>query len=178
MGRARDALFAWLLLAPTLVSLGVFTLYPALRSLHLSFFDFNAFMTRQTFVGLDNYRLLFLSPDYWQSLVTTLGFVTMTAVPSVLIALAVATALDLSPFMRGFLRTVFLMPVAVSSAMAAMLWVFIYNPSSGYFNYLLDLLGIAGPNWLGDSRWALFSVALTTVWKETGFNVIFVPCSL
>jgi sn-glycerol 3-phosphate transport system permease protein len=174
----RDAWFAWALLTPTLLPLAAFILYPSLRSLYLSFFDFNAFMTRSRFVGFDNYQLLFVSPDYWQSLGVTLAFVLLTAVPSVLFALAVATALDLSPYLRGLLRTVFLMPVAVSSAMAAMLWIFIYNPSSGYLNFMLERLGIAGPNWLGDPSWALFAVSITTVWKEIGFNVIFILAGL
>jgi multiple sugar transport system permease protein/sn-glycerol 3-phosphate transport system permease protein len=57
--------------------------------------------------------------------------------------------------------------------MAAMLWIFLYNPTAGYLNYLLDRLGIPGPNWLGDPQWALLGVAIATVWREIGFNVIF-----
>jgi ABC-type sugar transport system permease subunit len=57
--------------------------------------------------------------------------------------------------------------------MAAMLWIFFYNPSSGYLNYLAELFHLNGPNWLGDTRWALVAVAITTVWKEIGFNIIF-----
>ena len=171
--RSRQAIFAWMLLAPTLLGLGVFILYPALSSLRLSLFDFNVFMTRSHFVGLDNYRLLSISPDYWQSLGVTLAFVLATAVPAVALSLAIAVALDARPYFRSLLRTIFLMPVSISSAMAAMLWVFIYNPSSGYLNYVLEVLGFSGPNWLGDSRFALAAVAIATVWKELGFNVIF-----
>ena len=54
-----------------------------------------------------------------------------------------------------------------------MLWIFFYNPTAGYLNYLLSLVGIEGPNWLVDPRWALPAVAIATVWKEIGFNVIF-----
>lgn len=171
--RSGQAWLGWLLLFPTLLILGVFTLFPSLRSLYLSLFDFNAFMTRQSFVGLDNYALLFSSPEYWQSLWTTLQFVVLTSVPAVLIALLIATALDANAYFSGILRTIFLLPVAVSSAMAAMLWIFLYNPSSGYLNYVLELVGIDGPNWLSDPAWAVPAVAIATVWKELGFNVIF-----
>lgn len=165
---------AWLLLLPTLVTLGVFTFYPAVHSLYLSFFDFNAFMTKKVFVGFDNYRLLALSPAYWQSLWVTFKFVLITAIPSVLLALGIATALDANPYGQNALRTIFLLPVAVSSAMAAMLWVFIYNPTSGYLNYAIhEILGVDGPNWLGETQWALAAVSITTIWKEIGFNVIF-----
>lgn len=65
------------------------------------------------------------------------------------------------------------MPVAVSSAMAAMLWIFLYNPTAGFLNYVLSVFGIEGPNWLADPTWSLVAVAIATVWKELGFNVIF-----
>ena len=117
--------------------------------------------------------MLLQSPEYWQSLKVSISFAILTVIPSVLLSLAIALGLDANPFFRNSLRTIFLLPVAVSSAMAAMLWVFFYNPSSGYFNYILELFHITGPNWLGDGKWALIAVAITTVWKEIGFNIIF-----
>jgi ABC-type sugar transport system permease subunit len=97
----------------------------------------------------------------------------LTVVPSVLFSLAIAVALDANPYVRGLFRTIFLLPVAISSAMAAMLWIFIYNPTAGYLNFILEKLGVGGPNWLGDPHWALLAVSIATVWKEMGFNVIF-----
>ncbi len=173
MSRRNDLWLGWLLLFPTLFVLGMFTVLPALESLYLSLFDFNAFMTRKTFVGLSNYSMLLNSPEYWQSLWVTFYFVAFTAIPSVILALFVASVLDANPFFRGILRTVFLLPVAVSSAMAAMLWIFLYNPTSGYLNFIIESFGFNGPNWLGDPQWAIPAVALASIWKELGFNVIF-----
>ena len=62
--------------------------------------------------------------------------------------------------------------------MSAMLWVFLFNPTSGFLNYLLSTVGIAGPAWLSDPDWAPFAVSLTTVWKEVGFNIIFLMAAL
>ena len=169
---------AYVLVAPTFLLLLVFVLYPAFRSLYMSLFDFNAFMTHKNFVGLANYSLLLSSPEYWQSLSVTALFLVFSTVPIVILSLAIALALDANPFFRNFLRTMFLMPVAISSAMAAMLWVFIFNPSSGYLNFLLEFARISGPNWLGDPAWALMAVTITTVWKEVGFNVIFFVAGL
>lgn len=171
--RLKDSLTAWALLLPCLVALGLFTVYPGVSSFYLSFFDVDAFSMRRAFIGLDNYRMLGVSPQYWQSLKVTLEFVFLTVMPSVGLSLFIALGLDSNPYFRGILRTIFLMPVAVSSAMAAMLWIFFYNPSSGYFNFILERFGIEGPNWLGDAKWSLIAVALTTIWKELGFNVIF-----
>jgi len=171
--RRNESWLAWILLLPTLVVLGVFVFYPALNSFYLSLHEVEAFSTRKTFIGFDNYKMLLDSPEYWQSIQATIAFTLLTVIPSVVLSLALAVGIDSNPYARGLLRTIFLMPVAISSAMAAMLWIFFYNPTSGYINYVLELVGIQGPNWLGDGRWALLAVAIVTVWKEIGFSVIF-----
>lgn len=164
---------AWFCLFPTLAILGVFILYPAVNSLYLSFHDVDPFTRVASWAGTSNYRMLFTSADYWSSARISLWFTLYTVVPSVVLALAVAVALDATPFFQSVFRTVFLLPVSISSAMAAMLWIFFYNPTAGYLNYLISLLGFEGPNWLVDPKWALPAVAIATVWKEIGFNVIF-----
>jgi sn-glycerol 3-phosphate transport system permease protein len=166
-------LLAWACLLPTLFVLAVFIGYPAIDSLYLSFQDVDGFTRATTFIGSENYRQLFESPDYWSSVRVSVWFTLYTVIPSVLLALGIALALDATPFFHSLFRTVFLLPVSISSAMAAMLWIFFYNPTAGYLNYLLSLLGIDGPHWLVDPKWALPAVAIATVWKEIGFNVIF-----
>ncbi len=164
---------AWLLLLPVLLPLAVFVALPAVQSLWLSFHEMAPFSRRTFFVGLENYRLLWSSHEYWRCVRASCLFTLYTVAPSVGLSLGVALLLDAEPFCRDFFRTVFLLPVAISSAMAAMLWLFLYNPTAGYLNYALGFVGVRGPNWLGDPRWALPAVAIATVWKELGFNVIF-----
>jgi len=169
----RQATQAWLLLSPALIGLAIFTIYPALQSFYLSLHEVDPYTAARSWVGLANYGELARSTDYWASLQTSLVFTLATVIPGVLISLGIAVGLDQSPYFKGFFRTIFLLPVAISSAMAAMLWVFIYNPTAGYLNYLLGLLGVDGPNWLGDPAHALAAVAIATVWKELGFNIVF-----
>lgn len=169
----RRTLSSWMYVLPSMIVLGAFTLLPAIRSFVMSLQDVDPFSQHSLFVGFENYVSLFTSPEFLDSLKSTVLFILLTVVPSVLISLGIAVALDAQPFFSGLLRTVFVMPVAVSSAMAAMLWVFLYNPSAGYLNYVLSLIGISGPNWLADPSYALLAVAITTVWKEIGFNIIF-----
>jgi ABC-type sugar transport system permease subunit len=144
-----------------------------LNSFYLSLHEVEAFSTGKTFIGVDNYRMLLWSPEYWQSIQASIEFTLLTVIPSVVFALALAVGIDANPYGRAMFRTIFLMPVGISSAMAAMLWVFFYNPASGYINYILEIFGVRGPNWLGDGKWALPAIAIVTVWKEIGFNVIF-----
>ncbi|NNN06171.1 MAG: sugar ABC transporter permease [Elusimicrobia bacterium] len=169
---------AWALVLPALLPLALFVALPALQSLWLSLHETAPFSSRAVWVGLENYRLLAASPEYWLCARATALFAVETALPSILLALAVALALDEGPYGRDFFRTAFLLPVSISSAMAAMLWLFLYNPTAGYLNYALGRVGIVGPNWLGDPRWALPAVAIATVWKEMGFNVIFLLAGL
>ena len=172
MNRKSEPL-AWGLLLPTLIVLSVFVIYPAVQSFLLSFQDVEPFSKRSFFIGMENYQVLLRSPDYWQSLRVTFFFLILTVVPSLVLSLTVAVLLDSNPFFQNIFRTLFLLPVAISSSMAAMLWIFIYNPTAGFLNYALDVLGMAGPNWLADPDWALVAVAVATVWKELGFNIIF-----
>jgi len=164
---------AYLLLAPTLTILGVFVLYPAFYSFILSAHEVDPFTNEIFFVGRENFSELFSSPEYWQSLKVSILFTLYTVIPSVVLSLGIALCLDSAPYFRGIFRTIFLMPVGISSAMAAMLFIFIYNPTAGYLNYILDLFRINGPNWLGTPEWALGAVAIATIWKEVGFNIIF-----
>lgn len=164
---------AWMFLAPTLIVLSAFVWIPAIQSLYLSFFEVAPFTGERLFVGFDNYSELVSSEGYWRSMSRSLLFVIYTVPTSIFISLALALALDAQPYIRAVFRTIFLLPVGVSSAMAAMLWVFLFNPTAGYLNYLLSLIGVTGPNWLADPAWALLSVSIATVWKEVGFNIIF-----
>ncbi|MCB0405428.1 MAG: sugar ABC transporter permease [Bdellovibrionales bacterium] len=163
----------WLLLSPTVLLLAIFVVYPALYSIYLSTQNVDPFTHRTIFVGWENYLELAESAEYWKSLKVSLLFTLYTVIPSIVVSLAVALALNAKPYINGFFRTLFLMPVAVSSAMAAMLWIFLYNPTAGFLNYVLSTAGVVGPNWLADPTWSLVAVAIATVWKELGFNVIF-----
>ncbi len=151
----------------------MFVIYPAIYSVCLSLQHVDPFTQRSFFAGFENYTELFTSSEYWESVSTSFFFMLYTVIPSIVFSLLIALALDTNPFIRGFFRTLFMMPVAVSTAMAAMLWVFLYNPTAGYLNYLLAVIGIDGPNWLSDPHWALVAVAIATIWKELGFNIIF-----
>jgi len=162
----------WYLL-PALAPLIVFSIYPAFYSLVLSFFEVAPFSGEHFYVGVDHYRELASDSEYFQSLLATATFAMISVPMSVGASLVLALLLEQRPYAAGTLRTLFLLPLGVSPAMAAMLWIFLFNPTAGYLNYVLELLHIPGPNWLTEPRWAMLAVCITTVWKEIGFNLIF-----
>ena len=169
----KAALEAYLYLAPTLILLVIFVYRPVITSFRLSLNRIAPFGNQMRFVGLENYSRLLSDPDYWNSLSVTLiftaGLVILGISLSVLIALALAQPVK---YLSGTHRLLIFLPVVVSSAVAGVLFNWIYHPVVGYLNYWLSLVGIPGPNWLNDSDWALTAVMLAALWRQLGFNVI------
>ncbi len=172
----RGGAKAWLYLAPTLLILGVFVYYPIWRSLWLSLHRVAPFGSAKIFVGLDQYRDLLWgvrSAEFWDNVQVSLWF--MVGTVPVGIALAVGIALLLSyPIKRlsWAHRMLIFVPVVISSAVAGVIWKWLYNPVVGHFNTWLEFVGVDGPNWLTSRTWALVSVTVAVVWRQLGFNVI------
>ncbi len=72
----------------------------------------------------------------------------------------------------SFYRTVFFTPVITSTVAVSAVWLWLYDPFDGLFNYLLELVGLNPIGWLNDPKWAMFSVIIMTVWKGLGYNVV------
>jgi len=169
----KAAVEGYLYLAPTLIVLALFVFIPVFTSFRLSLNRVAPFGGKMIFVGLGNYARLLTDPDYWNSIKVTLLF-TLGVVP-VGLFLAVLLAVALSKPMRhlsGLHRLLIFVPVVISSAVAGVLFKWLYHPVVGFINYWLSLIGIEGPNWLASKDWALVSIILATLWKEFGFNVI------
>lgn len=171
--RRSRAEWGWLavFLLPGLIGLLVFTVLPILASLLLTLFQWDL-LTPPKFVGVANFTRLWADPDFWAALRHTLYFIA-GYLPLVL-ALGLGVALALNAPLRGisFIRTTYFLPVVSSWVAVALLWSWLFNPRYGLINYLLSLLGITGPGWLFDPRWAMPAVILTSVWKDLGFVMV------
>lgn len=165
-------------LAPCAILMVIFTVYPALASLYNSFFLISPFGDKRIFVTWENYLELLSSPSYHNSLKVTLMFVVLTVPVGIVFAIVVAVLLNQDLFGMTVYRTIFFLPLAISPAMAGVIWKFFYNTRTGLLNYLLELANINGPAWLTDPKWALIAIALTTVWKQSGFNIIILLAGL
>lgn len=167
----RQAGWLTFFLLPGLGGLLLFTVLPILASLVLTFFQWDL-LTSPQFVGLANYTRLFADQEFWRALQHTLTFI-VGYLPLVLVlGLAVALALNAPLRGIGLIRTAFFLPVVSSWVAVALLWSWLFNPRYGLVNYLLSLIGIAGPGWLFDPQWAMPAVILTSVWKDLGFVVV------
>jgi sn-glycerol 3-phosphate transport system permease protein len=168
---ARSRLTPYLLLAPSAVFLIGFTYWPVLRVLAGSFtvkgFGVGAHP------GLANYTRLFGDPHFLQAVVNNLIYAAGTIVPSLTLALALAVALRESSRVAIVLRTIIALPLLIPLVAAASLFIFIFLPGAGLLDHYLAAVGLGETNWLGDPSLALGSIIAITVWKNTGYYMLF-----
>ena len=160
-----------LFLLPSLLGLIIFTLVPLAASLVLTLFDWDL-LTPPRFIGLGNFQALLTDQTFHEALLHTLTFIA-GYIPLVLVAgLSVALLLDRRLRGIGIFRVLFFIPVVSAWVAVALMWSWLLNPQFGLFNYLLRLVGIHGPAWLFDPKWAMPAIIMTSVWKDTGFVAV------
>jgi sn-glycerol 3-phosphate transport system permease protein len=171
--------FPYLLIAPTLVFVVVFTLYPAVKTIQDSFYEpARKASDPAVYVGLQNYIDLFNPTHYLGSrftrvLVNTLIFSFGTVVLSVPLALLMAILLNRKMPALGFWRFSVFYPALLPMLGAASLWAFLFSNQIGLINTVLRGFGLPGVNWLGDPNTVLGSIILVNVWKQSGYFMLF-----
>ncbi len=172
----RFEFYIWLFLLPTVVLYGVYTLYPIVASYWYSLLDWNGFDSHAAFIGLKNYHEVLHDPLFWNSFRLTVLFTVVTVPVRVGLALVVAVLLNhrFMPFKRLF-RTAFFLPVVTTTAIVGIVMQFIFDPSSGPANLVLEKLGIIhkGVDFLGSSGSAIWTVMAVYVWKWFGVTLIY-----
>ena len=161
-----------LYLLPAIILLAVFLFYPMFRTLYFSFFEVSGGGQVGEFVGWEHYSSLLQSSEFRKSMKATLLFVLYTVPTEIILALFLAVIASEKLRGIGFFRTIFASTMGVSVAAGATIFLFVLHPSLGVLNHMLNFLGIDSIDWLTNSNWALFSVAMTTVWMHLGMNFI------
>ena len=168
----KEALVAYALISPWLVGFVFVTAGPMIASIILSFFKYDIIHPAQ-FVGMQSYMHMAKSdPLFWQSLKVTTIYV-LFGVPLTL-GVSLAMALLLNNAVRGItiFRTIFYLPAVMSGVAVALLWQWVFNPNYGILNYLLEMVGIIGPNWLGDENWVVPAFIIMSLWGAGSGMVI------
>ncbi|MWV51564.1 ABC transporter permease subunit (plasmid) [Rathayibacter sp. VKM Ac-2803] len=167
----RRNLAGWLFLSPAVILIAAFTLAPFAQAILLSFQEWDGISPDTPFVGLENYQRVFEDEIFWASMRNVLVFAAIGFVGGVGIALAMAIAVNKSTRGRAFFRTAFYLPGVFSVVVVGLMFSWIFNPSVGILNRILEVAGLSEleQNWLGDPAWALPSVAAVFVWYHWGF---------
>ncbi|MCK9524935.1 MAG: sugar ABC transporter permease [Limnochordia bacterium] len=188
----KDTLEAYLYLLPAFLVLGMFSFYPVVKSVYMSFFDWSLLRENQYFVGLENYEKIVSDPVFRTAIVNTLRYVVGYVPISIGLGLLVAVLLNSKIRFRGPLRVAYFLPWVTSSVAISMVWRWIYNQHYGLLNMMLT--GLAGvvnavvafvtfgnltnvwqfssPNWLMDPRWTIVNLVIIAVWQSLGYNMI------
>jgi multiple sugar transport system permease protein len=170
--RLKATLNAYLYLAPTLLGLLIFSAGAIIASFFISFTNWQLVLP-PVWIGLKNYINLLQLPEFWQVLRNTVYY-TVGYVPLAL-TLPLFMALLVNQKLKGitFFRTTYFLPVVTSGVAIALVWGWMYNPSFGVINYLLEkLFGLEGPRWLADPKWAMPSLIIIGVWHSLGYNMV------
>lgn len=162
----------WMLLAPALALIIVFTLGPTLVTLLASLSHISLIEKTWTFIGLENYREAINSEEVWQAARNTLIFSVLTIGPSVAIGLGLALLVDSFSRGRAVLRTLLFLPMTANLVAMSIVFSWIFAYRGGFANSLLAVFGVGPLNFLADASTALPTVAALEVWRASSFNMV------
>ena len=169
----KHSLTGWRLLAPSLVFLCAFTIYPIVKSIISSFYLDNLSVMQPVFAGFSNYIALFQDKVYWECFWNNLLIAVITVPLSIGLAVAMAMFANSLKWGKAAARLGFTYPTFIPLVAAANIWMFIYTPIYG-------LLGYINPNWrfLADGKTAIWAVMVMLVWKQAGYIMLFYVAGL
>lgn len=158
--------------SPWIIGFLAFRVYPFFASLYYSF-TFYPILDRPKWVGLDNYINLFDDPRFLTSLYNT-SYYALGAVPLATVV-GIGLAMLLNTKVRGlsFFRTIYFLPSITPVVATAIVWLWMFDPINGVINYMLDLVGIHGPGWMGSPQWSKPALILMSMWGVGGAVVIY-----
>ncbi|KAA1054344.1 sn-glycerol-3-phosphate ABC transporter permease UgpA [Azospirillum argentinense] len=162
----------YLLLAPQVAVTLIFFIWPAAQALWQSVHLQDAFGLRSQFVRLENFEAVLSDPNYLETVKTTIVFSASVTVLSLASALGLAVMADSKIRAASAYKTLLIWPYALAPAVAAVLWMFIFNPDIGILGRALNNLGYAWDYRLNDGQ-ALTMVILAASWKQVSYNFIF-----
>mgnify|MGYP003326431372 FL=1 len=165
--------FIILMLMPATILLVGLTLFPFIVSLILSFTDYSLLRPGQTkFIFLDNYIELMKTDEFWIALRVTVVFTVLAVSVQVVLGVVFATLLHNENTNVSLLRTLYLLPLAITPIAATFTFRLMFNPSLGVLNYFMKLLGLEPQAWLASPNTALLSLIIVDTWQWTPFILL------
>ncbi|HHW05884.1 MAG TPA: sugar ABC transporter permease [Methanothermobacter sp.] len=168
----KEAREGYLYALPWFIGFTVFTAGPIIASFLLSFTNWDLIRPAE-WIGFGNYNMLLEDPLFWQSLKVTSIYALFSVPLGILGGLAIAVLMNQKIKGLSVFRTIYYLPAVVSGVAVSLLWSWIFNPDFGVLNYLLSLIGINGPGWIYDEKWALPSLIIMSLWGVGGGMVIY-----
>jgi len=169
------ARWGWTFVAPSLLFFSLFSFYPILNAGYTSFFRKKILSLKPpTFIGLKNYIYLFQSDDFWNSIRATFVFTIGTFIPLLVFSLLLAVLILSIKRGQKFLQLAYYAPAVLSSVVAAVIWLSIFDPRGLGNQWLNFIMGTPGVDhkWLASSFMVQLSTILVYFWKYIGYFVV------
>lgn len=168
-------LFICVSVLPAVILTLMFTIWPTVQALYLSFTNATSLGLNNKFVGLDNYIYMFHDKSFIQALTNTAKLMAVVPVVTIFCSLVLAFVLNQCKLKEMVLyRTIFYFPNIVSLTVVGIIWSFVFHPNVGIVNKILGAVGLENlqRSWLGDSKTALWCIAFTLLWQAAGYYMV------
>lgn len=168
-------LFVCISVLPAVILTLMFTIWPTVQALYLSFTNATSLGLNNKFVGLDNYIYMFHDKSFIQALKNTAKLMAVVPVITIFCSLVLAFVLNQCKLKEMVLyRTLFYFPNIVSLTVVGIIWSFVFHPNVGIVNKILGAVGLESlqRSWLGDSKTALWCIAFTLLWQAAGYYMV------
>ncbi|TIQ57925.1 MAG: sugar ABC transporter permease [Mesorhizobium sp.] len=163
----------WPFVVPALVVVGAVIVFPWAFTLWMSVNRWTLGQSR-SFAGMENYLRLGSDPRFWESLVHTLTYTSLSVAAPMLLGTVAALIFDARFPLRGLLRGVFVMPMMATPVAVALVWTMMFHPQLGVLNYLLSLVGIPAQEWIFNANTVIPSLVAVETWQWTPLVMLIV----
>jgi sn-glycerol 3-phosphate transport system permease protein len=176
----KEKILPYIMTAPAMAFLLVFTFYPMANLIYLSFFDYNLINPNKRFVGWRNYyELFFVRKDFLNALQNTAVYTGAVVFFVILLALLLALWIRKDSKFNHFVQTCAFTPHLVAMLSCAMIWAWIMDANRyGLFNTVLSFFNLPPLRWLNSSATAMLSVVIVSVWKSIGYYCLIIVSAL
>jgi multiple sugar transport system permease protein len=162
----------WLLSAVATAMMWLVLIGPCIAVLLIAFTDWEFGMPSVSFVGVENFKIMFADRVFWTSLRNTVIYVGLLVPISVALGLGVALLIEAGARGRGFYSAVYFLPVTATLLATALAWEFAFHPTVGWFNLILSSFGLPMLDWMKNADVALHSLVIIGVWQAVGLNMV------
>ncbi len=167
---AKQALFGYAILLPTLAIILVFRFLPMLQAFYISLHEYDL-LRPPKFIGMENFIDLLQDPLFLHSARISIAYVVLSCVPVWVLSLALAVLFNREIRAKNLFRSAVFMPVVMPAVVNAVVWTFMYH-QDGVVNTILGWFGVDPIPWLRSSTWALWAIILIGIWRATPYYMV------
>lgn len=163
------------LIGPALLYLALFSIFPLIYSLVISFFEFDRVANKWNFLGLRNYKELLTDKVFWNSIVVTGLMVGVALIFEVVVGVSLAIFFGQKLKGSKFVRAILITPMILNPVVVGLMWRALLNPQWGLLNWFIGFFGVHRPPiWLADPKWTLWTLIVVDIWQWTPFIFVVV----